>query len=277
MNRILLAAGEGLIALMVLTGVVLAQPLNVMTLKPSYGPGEAVGLSTTITNDAAVPRTLVLEVNIKGSDLSLPPAPLRIPVALAPHEQKTLILSPLVTDDGTSPGNYHADISLSHGESVLSQATASFTITGTQRILPPLELRTCTDSGCAGRTSVFSSGSVVHLTYLPVVADMKVTATVQGPGGAATAFALPGEFIARDEGVYVVSATATKEGYASEESRLEFGVIAAPVTLIESRGIPVANKPLPFPVWLIGGIGAVAIIGLYAAFRVTRKRRQSGG
>ena len=274
MYRILLATGAGLITLMILTGVVLAQPLTVMMVKPSYGPGESVGLSTTITNDAAVPRTLVLEVNIRGSDLSLPPAPLRIPVALAPNEQKTLVLSPLVTDDGTPPGNYHADIALYDGDTVLSVATASFSITGTKKTLPPLGLRACTDSGCAGRTSVFSSGSVIYLDYLPVVADMKVTATVRSPKGAVTPLDLPGQFIARDEGIYVVSATATKDGYAPQESRLECGVIAAPVTLIESRGIPVAKKPLPFTLWLIGGIGAAAVIGLYAAFRIIGKRRQ---
>ena len=274
MDRILIATGAGLIALMVLTGVVSALPVTVMMVKPSYGPGESVGLSTTITNDAAVPRALVLEVNIRGSDFSFPPAPLRIPVALAPNEQKTLGLSPLVTDDGTPPGNYHADISLYDGESILSVSTASFTITGTKKTLPPLGLRACTDSGCAGRTSVFSSGSVIYLDYLPAVADMKVTATVRSPEGALTSLALPGQFIALDEGVYVVSATATKDGYAPWESRLEFGVIAEPVTLIESRGIPVAKKPWPvFNLWLIGGIGVVTIAGICAIIWIIRKGR----
>jgi hypothetical protein len=103
---------------------------------------------------------------------------------------------------------------------------------------------------------------------------MKVTATVRSPGGAVTTLALPGEYIGRDEGVYVISATAIKEGYLSQESRLEFGVVAAPVTLIESRGIPVAKKPWPvFNLWLIGGIGVVAIAGISGIVWILRKRK----
>lgn len=86
-------------------------------------------------------------------------------------------------------------------------------------------IRTCRDSGCSGRSSVFARGEEIYIDYESGVAGPVVVATLTYPDGKKSGLDLPASIEAEDTGTYAVDATASKDGYRDMAARAQFALI----------------------------------------------------
>jgi hypothetical protein len=254
------------------SGIAGAAGFSLEAEKDAYGPGDTIIITVELFNTYDYEVDFVMELSMTSEAEMLPDTLISHPGTMGPHESKVVtVYEQYVTDDFPA-GRYLARGTLVVDNIIRGESEITYVVEGTLQTLG-FEIQLSKDNRGEHDSRVFLLGDEIYLDYNSPVAGIEVTAGIAFPDESAEVTELPSVLELSQEGAYVLTATASKEGYKSEEREIHFSVIAeqpniplrdAPVTAAEAEGLR----------WWWIMIGVLCGIALVVAGLVIFKQRQ---
>jgi hypothetical protein len=243
-----------------------AQELTVTTEKDIYRPGDEIFIINRVKNTADIATGLTIETRVSGVGFTYYPTVMRSGVDLTAGEEKELQFSLYVID--TMPaGEYQVTSSILDEEDTIKEATCLFEVTGTLGIID-IELLTCRNQSCDNQATLFHRGEVVYLNYISSVQGLSTTATLILPNDTQKQIQMPSSYKPKSSGTYMLRVTASKEGYKTLTKEIEFGVLEAPINVLEGE-----TPTFPTRYVTVAAIGAAVIVAFVIFLRSRRGSR----
>lgn len=141
-------------------------------------------------------------------------------IKISENEEKEINFSMEVLD--TMPeGEYLAIVSLMSGENVIDKKEIRFNISDTFKKIN-LELKSCEDKDCNYEWNIFNKNQKVYLDFNSS-SEINLSSILIFPDESKKIIYLPYEFLAKEEGEYVLKTSAYAEGYENLDLELIFG------------------------------------------------------
>ena len=252
--------------LVVFPVVCFAQEITVTTDKDIYYPGDVIIILNRVKNTADIATGLTIETRVSGVGFTYYPTVISSGVDLKAGEEKDIEFSLYVIE--TMPtGQYQVTSTFLDEEDTIEEATCFFKVTGTLRTID-IELLTCRNQSCDSQATLFHKGEVVYLNYISSVQGLSTAATLILPNDAERQIQMPSSYKPKSSGTYMLRVTASKEGYKTLTKEIEFGVLKAPINVLEGE-----TPTFPTRYVTIGAIGVAVIIAFVIFLRPRRRSR----
>ena len=242
--------------------------------KDSYGPGDTILITVDLYNTYNYEVDFVVELYITSETKTFPDTLISLPGTMGPHESKAITLYETHVTDDFPADNYTATGTLLVDNVVRGGSEITYVVEGTLQKLS-FEILLSKDDRGEYDSRVFLQGDEIFIDYDSPVPGIEVTAGIAFPDESAVVTELPTVLELTQEGAYILTATALKEGYKGEDREIHFSVIAeqpniplrdAPVTVAEVDGFPWW--------WVLIGVLCGVVLGVVGIALIKRRQRQ---
>ncbi len=190
----------------------------------TYGPGDQVNLSFSITNEYDDKTNFSVESYLAYPWLPTSPS-VRL-LELGAGESIT-ISEPFTVQETSESGDYTFYVTLFFNGTETEQENVTFVVSGTLDTFDRIYARTCSDLECDKVRTVFLLGEKAYLEVFNSE-DAELAGDVIYPDGGTSGLSFTGGFAMIDiepAGDYLVNLTASREGYMTESWMRRFTVI----------------------------------------------------
>ena len=242
-----------------------AQEITVATDKDIYYPGDEILIINRVKNTADIATGLTIETRISGVGFTYYPTVMRSGVDLKAGQEEEIQFSLHVIE--TMPaGQYQVTSTFLGDEDTVEEASCSFEVTGTLKIID-IELLTCRRQSCDSQVTLFYKEETVYLNYVSSVEGLSTEASMILPDDTQRQIDIPSRYSPRGPGTYMLRVTASKEGYKTLTKEIEFGVLEEEIKVLEGES---AAFPTRYVI-----IGVVVVAAAVALFFFIRSKRST--
>ena len=205
--------------------VTLLQPANAITLdiemKGSFNLNDYVYFNYTIISEKSQQIT-----HIPYIFCPVVPLPMQKRISVYLKKDTPYTGSYLLAKVTENLESQECRATLSIMEPVIQTVEKNFTIESVPAF--SFEILTCRDTNCQDRTRVFNKDEIIFFDFDSSITDVLIIANLSKPGKQYTKINLPTTVLADQLGTYRLYATASKNGYKTVNTRIDFAVIERP-------------------------------------------------
>ncbi|MDE1848410.1 MAG: hypothetical protein KGH55_00010 [Nanoarchaeota archaeon] len=247
-----------------------------ISMAPSFNTGDEVSFNYTMSSDTLVSGQYFIWVSCPSA-----PKPLAniINFTLQPNQpaiQSYVYLSNL--SDAIDPQECNATIYVISPQGLLQQSPFYLNTN------PSFNFRvlTCADAPCNVPSTVFALNDNVYLKYLSDFQGLSLQSSLTSPDGKIQTLVLPATISASQIGLYNISIIASKPGYKTISTQMQFNVISQEPHIgytslvIEKQQIQknAADNLIRTILIVLGGVIALAVIVLIVVFHFLKRNKR---